>query len=127
GHQDGPEAQPPGLHDRRKDIHPVLATQQVDVVDQHDGVVHHDPNEHHEPHDALHVQGRPGQQQCRHHTDYGHGHREHHDERIEKSLELPRHHHVDEHDGHDDGDNEVALRLLLLEVLPGKRDRKAIR
>ena len=126
-HQDRAQPQAARFDDGVVRSHALFPAQQVDVVDQHDGVVHHDADQHHHPHDALHVDRRRGRQHDRNDPDHGHRHGEHDDERVEVTLELARHDHVDQGQREQHGDQEVGLRLLLLLVLTAERNRESVR
>src|SRR5690606_38526224 len=127
GHEDRRQTQFTRLNNSLTHIQAFLATQYIHEVDQENCILGKEPHEHHDAHHALHVHAGDGQEQGGHHATECEWHREQHHQRIQETLELSSHHHVDQYDGHGDCHDEILLRFQLLFVLTTHDDSEAIR
>ena len=81
-HQDGAQAPPAALDDRRTRVH-TLATELLHEVEQHDGVGHHDADQHEQADEARHAQAGPREPEQQDGADSGERDADQQDERID--------------------------------------------
>ena len=111
-HQDRSEAATTGLGHGFAHGGSVL-DQAPGLIDEEDGVVHHNPAQDDAANGALDVESRTGQVQRHQDADGREGDREHDHQGVPQGLVLASEHHVDQRDGQQEREHELACRLLL--------------
>ena len=103
GHEDGTQAAPAALDDRRARVH-ALAAELLDEVEQHDGVGHDDADQHEQADEARHAQAGAGDEEQDDGADGGERDADQQDERVQEAAEGRHHDDVDDQDGDQHGD-----------------------